>query len=181
MLGLYVVHSLFSSFVLHWSQRSERGLSKRLWLAYIGYCVQFLHQCHLSKSLPLTYSTIQTIPNKHYVTTDICHCRLLSNLAKINWIPFFTSRTFRGALIIPVSFPDVKGALTPTVTAAFVDAAPTLWRVKISALTHKPSPQITDAELDFYLSILSHRLVPCHLTLNTSGSKFWLSIKFVKP
>jgi len=26
---------------------------------YIGYCVQFLHQCQLSVSLPLTYSTIQ--------------------------------------------------------------------------------------------------------------------------
>ena len=99
--------------------------------------MQFLHQCHLSKSLPLTYSTIQTIPNKHYVTTDICHCRLLSNLAKLIGFQFFASRTSRGALIFPVSFPDVKGALTPTVTAAFVDAAPTLWRVKISALTHK--------------------------------------------
>ena len=77
------MHSLLSSFALHWSQRSECGLSKRLWLAYIGYCVQFLHQCHLSKSLPLIYSTIQTIANKHYITTDICHCRLLSNLAKL--------------------------------------------------------------------------------------------------
>ena len=114
-----------------------RGLSERLWLAYIGDSGQFLHQFHLSKSLPLTYSTIQTIPNKHYVTTDICHCRLLSNLAKLIGFQFLTSRTSRGALIIPISFPDVKGALPPTITAAFVDAAPTLWRVKISALTHK--------------------------------------------
>ena len=29
-------------------------------------------------------------------------------------------------LVFSVFFPDVKGALTPTVTAAFVDAAPTL-------------------------------------------------------
>ena len=61
-IRFYVVHSLLSSFALHWSQRSECGLSKRLWLTYIGYCVQFLHQCHLSKSLPLTYSTILNQP-----------------------------------------------------------------------------------------------------------------------
>ena len=41
------------------------------------------------------------------------------------------------ALVIPVSFPDVKRALTPTVTAAFVDAAAALGRVKISSFTHK--------------------------------------------
>jgi hypothetical protein len=49
----------------------------------------------------------------------------------------FTSQTFKGALIIPVSFPDVIGTLTPTVTAAFVDAVSTLWRVKNPTLTHK--------------------------------------------
>ena len=49
-----------------------------------------------------------------------------SKLGYIEWIPFFASRTFREALIVSVSFPDVKGALPPTVTAAFVDAASTL-------------------------------------------------------
>ena len=87
--SFYVLQSLFFSFTLHWGQRPERGLSERLWLAYIGYCVQFLHQCQLSKSLPLMYSTIRTISNKYYVTTDIFQCRPLANLAKINWIPFF--------------------------------------------------------------------------------------------
>jgi hypothetical protein len=50
---------------------------------------------------------------------------------------FFTLLTVQGALIIPVSFPDVIGTLTPTVTAAFVDAASTLWQVKNPTLTHK--------------------------------------------
>ncbi len=40
-------------------------------------------------------------------------------------------------LVISVSFPDVEGALTPTVTAAFIDAVCALWQVKESALTHK--------------------------------------------
>ena len=41
------------------------------------------------------------------------------------------------ALVIPVSFPDVKGALTPTVTTAFIDAVSTLGQVKKPTLTHK--------------------------------------------
>jgi hypothetical protein len=48
-----------------------------------------------------------------------------------------TSPIFQEALIIPVSFPDVKGALTPTVTAAFIDTVSALWQVKKSTLTHK--------------------------------------------
>jgi hypothetical protein len=62
--------------------------------------------------------------------------------------------------------------LTPAVTAAFVDAAPTFWRVKISAFTHETFSTDNDAELDFCLSILSHRLVLRHLILNTLGSNF---------
>ncbi|MCJ7632506.1 hypothetical protein MUP77_08970 [Candidatus Bathyarchaeota archaeon] len=51
---------------------------------------------------------------------------------------FLTSHTFPAeALVIPVSFPDVIGALTPTVTAAFIDAGSALWQVKKSTLTHK--------------------------------------------
>ena len=137
-MGLYVVQSLFFSFTLHCGQRSERGLSERLWLAYIGYCVQFLHQCHLSKSLPLTYSTIQTITNKHYVTADICRCRLLSSLDKKQLDSFFlASRTFREALIVSVSFPDVKGTLPPTIGATLVHAIPALRIAKKHTLTHK--------------------------------------------
>jgi hypothetical protein len=71
--------------------------------------------------------------------------------------------------------------LTPTVAAAFVDTAPALWRVKISALTHKPSPQIIDARLDFYLPILSHKIALYQSTLNISGNAFWLPINFINP
>ena len=41
-------------------------------------------------------------------------------------LAFFISQELHEALVFSFSFPDVKGALTPTVTAAFVDAAPTL-------------------------------------------------------
>jgi hypothetical protein len=50
---------------------------------------------------------------------------------------FSLHKQFHETSLIPVSFPDVKGTLAPTVTAGFVDAVPTLWQVKISALTHK--------------------------------------------
>ena len=52
-------------------------------------------------------------------------------------LSFFTSQAFQEALVEPVSFPDVKGALPPTVAATFVDAATAIWRVKIPALAHK--------------------------------------------
>jgi hypothetical protein len=51
---------------------------------------------------------------------------------------YSTSQTFQGALLLPVSSPDVVGTLTPTVTAALVDAVSTLWRVKKPTLTHRP-------------------------------------------
>ena len=34
---------------------------------------------------------------------------------------------FQIALILFVFFPDVKRALPPTVTTAFIDTAPTIW------------------------------------------------------
>jgi hypothetical protein len=41
-------------------------------------------------------------------------------------------------LLESVSFPDIKRALTPTVTAALVDAVSAFWRIKNPTLTHKP-------------------------------------------
>jgi hypothetical protein len=67
-------------------------------------------------------------------------CFLDSSLLRGGIFLFYASQTFQMALVISVSLPDVEGALPPTVTVAFVDAAPTIWRVKISAFTHKPSP-----------------------------------------
>jgi hypothetical protein len=63
-------------------------------------------------------------------------------------------QTFLGALIIPVSSPQVIGTLTPTVTAAFVDAVSTLWRFKKPTLTHKSFSINNNAELDFCLLVL---------------------------
>ena len=34
---------------------------------------------------------------------------------------------FQITLILFVFFPDVKRALTPTITTAFIDTAPTIW------------------------------------------------------
>jgi hypothetical protein len=87
----------------------------------------------------------------------------------------FSLQTFQEELVVLFSFPDVKGALTPTVTVALVYAAPTIWRIKISTLTHKNlTHNNIDAELDFYLSILDHRLIFHHLTSNISESVLWV-------
>jgi hypothetical protein len=45
---------------------------------------------------------------------------------------------------------------------------------KYLRLLTKPSPYLIDAELDFYLSIISHRLVLYHLTLKLQGVFFGL-------
>jgi len=66
---------------------------------------------------------------------------------------FFTSQTIQGALIISVSFPDIKRALTPTVTAAFVDAVSALWQIKKPTLTHKTFTINNNAGLDFCLLV----------------------------
>jgi hypothetical protein len=71
---------------------------------------------------------------------------------------FLTSQTFQEALIVPVSFPDVVGTLTPTVRTTLVHAIPAFRIAEISRLTHKAFSIITDAKLDFCLSILRHRL-----------------------
>jgi len=53
----------FSSFVLHCSQSwGVEGCAGVFSYMYMGYCVQFSHQCHLSILLPLTYSTISFSP-----------------------------------------------------------------------------------------------------------------------
>ena len=72
---------------------------------------------------------------------------------------FFTSQTFQEPLIFPVSFPDVIGALIPTVSVALVNAVSTLRIAERSTLTHKAVSIITNAKLDFCLSILRHRLL----------------------
>jgi hypothetical protein len=41
--------------------------------------------------------------------------------------------------LVSVSLPNVKGALPPTVTAAFVDAASTFWQIEKSSFTQKHS------------------------------------------
>ncbi len=46
---------------------------------------------------------------------------------KYKILPFPLYKQLKIALILSVSFPDVKGALPPTVTAGFVDAARTIW------------------------------------------------------
>ncbi len=112
VLGLYVVQSLFSSFALHWGQRSERGLSSRLWLAYIGYCVQFLHQCHLSKSLPLIYSTIQNHLKLQCATTDIFRYRLPENLVQVNRSKLIWKSTIQLLALRKGSTTRVKNSVT---------------------------------------------------------------------
>jgi hypothetical protein len=54
-----------------------------------------------------------------------------------NYFLFFTSQTFQEALIVPVSFPDIIGALTPTVRTTLVHAIPAFRIAEISRLTHK--------------------------------------------
>ena len=64
----------------------------------------------------------------------------------------FINRTAH-PLVRSSSFPDVKGALAPTVTASFVNAAPTIWWIKKSTCTHKTYSSIIYAELDFCLPL----------------------------
>ena len=62
-------------------------------------------------------------------------------------MPSFTSQE---TLVIPISLPNIKRALTPTVIAPFIDRAPTIWRIKIYTLTHKTFSINIDAALNFY-------------------------------
>jgi hypothetical protein len=52
-------------------------------------------------------------------------------------ITFFTSQTCQEALVILVSFPEIKGALPPTIGTALVHANPTFRIAKNPTLTHK--------------------------------------------
>ena len=53
--------------------------------------------------------------------------------AKINGLNLDQYKVFHitnipiDVIVISVSFPNIKGTLTPTVTAALVDAVPTIW------------------------------------------------------
>jgi hypothetical protein len=72
------------------------------------------------------------------------------------------------ALVIPVSFPDVKGALTPTVTTAFIDAVSTLGQVKKPTLTHKTfaiNNRCRAGFLPFYVISKNRRVKPAAIFL----------------
>jgi len=58
------------------------------------------------------------------------------------------------ALIVPISFPDVIWTLTPTVTAALVNAVSALRIAEKPTLTHKTFSINNNAELHFYLLVL---------------------------
>jgi hypothetical protein len=55
------------------------------------------------------------------------------------------------ASVILVSFPDVVGALSPAVAAAFVDAVSAFWKIEKSPFAHKNLDMNRMAE-DFSLS-----------------------------
>ncbi len=73
-------------------------------------------------------------------------------------LSFFTSQTFQEELVIPVSFPDVNGALAPTIRTALVNAISAFRIAEITSFTHKAFPQMIDAALDFPLPITSRSL-----------------------
>ena len=70
---------------------------------YRGYCVQFLHQCHLSGAGPLTYSTtLLSSQNGSYVATDIFQFPQLETV-QVNYdstagSTYFISQTLPGFL-----------------------------------------------------------------------------------
>ena len=67
---------------------------------------------------------------------------------------FSTSNILKVSVVL-FSLPDVKGALPPTVTVAFVYAAPTIQGIKIPTLTHKnfsKDDRCRAQFLPFYLS-----------------------------
>jgi hypothetical protein len=71
-------------------------------------------------------------------------------------------------LVIPVSFPDVKGALTPTVTTAFIEAVSTLGQVKNPTLTHKTfaiNNRCRAGFLPFYVISKTWRVKPAAIFL----------------
>lgn len=61
----------------HSSQRSEFGRQLRFWIITRGYCLQFLYQCHLSGSGPLTYSSTLTA-KQYYINRNIFNFAFLS-------------------------------------------------------------------------------------------------------
>jgi hypothetical protein len=72
-----------------------------------------------------------------------------------NYFLFFTSQTFQEPLVIPISFPDVIGALAPTVTVALVNTVSTLRIAERFTLTHKEyanKPTYTQPAFQFFLS-----------------------------
>ena len=78
-------------------------------------------------------------------------------------------------LIISVSFPDVKGALTPTVRTALVHAIGAFRIAKITSFTHKTFSIIVDAALDICLPTLFHRTPKSQVYFSWQFSKFLFS------
>jgi hypothetical protein len=94
-----------------------------------------------------------TPPLPHIEDTNTTPTLSLSGPA-VNAAEFdFSLQTFQGVSVIPISFPDVIGTLTPTVGTTFVHAIPTFRIAKITTLTHKTFANIIDAELDFCLPV----------------------------
>jgi hypothetical protein len=75
--------------------------------------------------------------------------------------PTTTTVTIAAIMMESVSFfsPDIVRTLTPTVAAALVNTVSTLRIAERSTLTHKAVSIITDAKLNFCLSILRHTLL----------------------
>jgi hypothetical protein len=69
-----------------------------------------------------------------------------------------TSQKFQGALSLPVSFPNVIRTLTPTVTAALVNALSALRQIKKPKLTHEAFAIRKYAHrVDFCFSMAKHK------------------------
>jgi len=69
--------------------------------------------------------------------------------------PLFHFTNIPSMLVPSFSFPDVNGALSPTVRTALVDAITTFRITKVTTFTHKTFSIIIDAALDICLPILS--------------------------
>jgi hypothetical protein len=69
----------------------------------------------------------------------------------IDRLLFVIHETLEEELTILFSFPNVKGALIPTVIAAFVHAASTIGRIKIPTITHAKFSSNIEAARDFCL------------------------------
>ena len=83
-------------------------------------------------------------------------------------LSLFNSINSSTLAVISFSFPDVKGALPPTVTTAFINAVSTLWQVKKTTLTHKTfaiNNRCRAGFLPFYVISKARRVKPAAIFL----------------